>query len=149
MANRWGNNRNSNILYFLGFPNHCSHEIKRRKAMTNLDSILKSRDNTLVTKIHIVETMVFPIVMYKCESWTIKKAEHQRIDSFPGKEFTCSVRNLGLISLLSKGLKSLLQHHSSKTSILWCSAFFMVQLSYPYMTTGKTIALTTQIFMAQ
>ena len=59
----------------------CSHEIKRRlllerKAMTNLDSILKSRDITLPTKVHIVKTMVFPVVMYRCESWTIKKAEH-------------------------------------------------------------------------
>ena len=65
----------------------CSHEIKRRlllgrKAMTNLDSILKSRDITLPTKVHIVKAMVFPIVMYGCESWTLKKAEHQRIDAF-------------------------------------------------------------------
>ena len=64
----------------------CSHEIKRhlllgRKAMTNLDSILKIRDVTLLTKIHLVKAMVFPVVMYGCESWTIKKAEHQRIDS--------------------------------------------------------------------
>ena len=65
----------------------CSHEIKRRlllgkKAMTNLDSILKSRDITLPTKVHLVKAMVFPIVMYGCESWTIRKAEHQRIDAF-------------------------------------------------------------------
>ena len=65
----------------------CSHEIKRhlllgRKAMTNLDSILKSRDITLLTKVHIVEVMVFPVVMYGCESWTIKKVEHIRIDAF-------------------------------------------------------------------
>ena len=65
----------------------CSHEIKRRlllgrKAMTNLDSILKSRDITLPTKVHIVKAMIFPLVMYRCESWTIKKAEHQRIDAF-------------------------------------------------------------------
>ena len=64
-----------------------SHEIKRvlflgRKAMTNLDSILKSKDITLSTKIHLVMAMVFPVVMYGCESWTIKKAEHQRIDAF-------------------------------------------------------------------
>ena len=64
-----------------------SHEIKRyllleRKAMTNLDSILKSRDITLPTKIHLVKGMVFPVVMYACESWTINKAEHQRIDAF-------------------------------------------------------------------
>ena len=65
----------------------CSHEIKRclllgRKVMTNLDSILKSRDITLPTKVHLVKAMVFPVVMYGCESWTIKKAEHRRIDAF-------------------------------------------------------------------
>ena len=65
----------------------CSHEIKRylllrRKAMTNLESILKSRDITLPTKVHLVKAMVFPVVMYGCESWTIKKAEHGRIDAF-------------------------------------------------------------------
>ena len=65
----------------------CSHEIKRclllgRKVMTNLDSILKSRDITLPTKVHLVKAMVFPVVMYGCESWTIKKAERQRIDAF-------------------------------------------------------------------
>ena len=65
----------------------CSHEIKRclllgRKVMTNLDSILKSRNITLPTKVDLVKAMVFPIVMYGCESWTIKKAEHQRIDAF-------------------------------------------------------------------
>ena len=63
----------------------CSHEIKKRlllgrKAMTNLDSILKSRNITLPTKVHLVKAMVFPVVMYGCESWTIKKAKHQRID---------------------------------------------------------------------
>ena len=65
----------------------CSHEIKRRlllgrKAMANLDSILKSRDITLLTKVHLVKAMVFPVVMYGCESWTIKKAEHRRTDAF-------------------------------------------------------------------
>ena len=65
----------------------CSHEIKRhlllgRKAMTNIDGILKSRDNILPTKIRLVKAMVFPVVMYECESWTIKKAECQRIDAF-------------------------------------------------------------------
>ena len=65
----------------------CSHEIKRclllgRKVMSNLDSILKSRVVTLSTKVHLVKAMVFPVVMYGCESWTIKKAEHQRIDGF-------------------------------------------------------------------
>ena len=65
----------------------CSHEIKRclllgRRVMTNLDSILKSRDITLPTKVHLVKAMVFPVVMYGCENWTIKKAEHWRIDAF-------------------------------------------------------------------
>ena len=65
----------------------CSHEIKRhlllgRKVMTNLDIILKSRDITLPTKVHLVKAMVFPVVLYGCESWTIKKSEHQRIDAF-------------------------------------------------------------------
>ena len=74
----------------------CSHEIKRRlirgrKAMTNLDSILNSRDITLPTKVHLVKPMVFPVVMYGCESWTIKKAEHQRIDAF---ELWCWRRHL-------------------------------------------------------
>ena len=65
----------------------CSHEIERllllgRKAMTNLDSILKSRDITLPTKVHLVKAMVFPVVMYGCESWTVKKAEHRKMDAF-------------------------------------------------------------------
>ena len=81
MANRWGNNGNSDRLSFGGLQNHCSHEIKRhlllgRKVMTNLDCLLKSRDITLLTKVHLVKAMVFPVVMYGCESWTIKKAEH-------------------------------------------------------------------------
>ena len=84
MANRWGNNGNSERLYFGGSKitadGECSHVIKRhlllrRKAMTNLDSILKSRDITLPAKVHLVEAMVFPVVMYGCESWIIKKAE--------------------------------------------------------------------------
>ena len=66
---------------------NCSHEIKRllllgRKVMTNLDSILKSRDITLATKVHLVKAMVFPVITYGCESWSVKKAEHQRIDAF-------------------------------------------------------------------
>ena len=66
---------------------HCSHEIRRqlllgRKAMTNLDSVLKSRDITLPAKVHIVKAMIFPVVRYSCESWTVKKAECQRIEAF-------------------------------------------------------------------
>ena len=91
MGNRWGNNGNSEAL-FLRAPkitvnNDFSHEIKRRlllgrKAVTNLDSILKSRDITLPTKVRLVKAMVFPVVVYGCESWTIKKAECRRIDAF-------------------------------------------------------------------
>ena len=82
MRNRWGNSGNSvSELIFLGSKiiadGDCSHEIKRsfllgRKVMTNLDSILKSRDITLTTKVHLVKAMVFPVVMYGCESWTVK-----------------------------------------------------------------------------
>ena len=90
MTNRWGNNGYSDKFIFLGSKitedGDCSYEIKRhlllgRKAMTNLDSILKSRDSTLATKFHLVKAMVFPVVMYGCESWIIKKAEHRRIDA--------------------------------------------------------------------
>ena len=91
MANRWGNNGNSERLYFGGskitVDGDCNHEIKRclllgRKVTTNLDSILKSRDITLSTNVCLVKAMVFPVVMYGCESWTIKKAERRRIDAF-------------------------------------------------------------------
>ena len=84
MANRWGNSGNSVRLYFLGSKitadGDCSHEMKRglvlgRKVMTNLYSILKSRDITLPTKVHLVKAMDFPVVIYRCESWTVKKAE--------------------------------------------------------------------------
>ena len=92
MANRWGNSGNSGWLYFLGgskitADGDYSHEMKRqlllgRKVMTNLDSILKSRDITLPTKVCLVKAMVFLIVMYGCESWSIKKAERWSIDAF-------------------------------------------------------------------
>ena len=87
MADKWGYNSNSDRFYFLGLQNHCSHEIRGRlllgrKAMTNLDSILKSRDITLLTKVRLIKAMVFPVVMYGCESWIIKKVEHRRIDAF-------------------------------------------------------------------
>ena len=85
MVNRWRNNGNSNRLYFGGSKitadSDCNHEIKRclllgRKVITNLDSVLKSRDITLPTKVLLVKATVFPVVMYGCEIWTIKKAEH-------------------------------------------------------------------------
>ena len=85
MENRWGNNGNSDSLFWGGSKitagADCSHEIKRhlllgRKAMTNLDSILKSTDTTLPTKVRLVKAMLFSVVMYGCESWIIKKTEH-------------------------------------------------------------------------
>ena len=89
MANRWGKSGNSERFYFLGLQNHCicSHEIKRlllleRKAMKNLTSVLKSRNITLLTKVHSVKAIAFPLVIYRCEGWTIKKAECQGIDAF-------------------------------------------------------------------
>ena len=100
MANRWENNRNSDRFIFLGSKiiadGFCSHDIKRhlllgRKAMTNLDSMLKSRDITLPTKVGLVKAMVFPVVMYGCDSWTINKAECQRTDAF---ELWCWIRLL-------------------------------------------------------
>ena len=91
MGNRWGNSGNS-VNFILGgskitADGDCRHEIKRclllgRKVMTNLDSILKSRDITLPAKVRLVKAMVFPVVMYGCESWTVKKAECWRIDAF-------------------------------------------------------------------
>ena len=91
MANRWVNRGNSERLFLGGSKitadGDCSHEIKRhlllgRKAMTNLDSTLKSRDVTFPTKVHLVKAMIFPVVMYGSESWTTKKAERRRIDAF-------------------------------------------------------------------
>ena len=94
MAHRWGNSGNSDKLNFFFFlvskisaDGDCSHEIKRclllgRKAMTNIDSLLKSRDITLSSKVRLVKAIVFPVVTYGCESWTIKKAECWRIDAF-------------------------------------------------------------------
>ena len=91
MRNRWGDSGNSVRLYFLGSKitadGDCSHEIKRhlllgRKVMTKLDRILKSRDITLPTKVRLVKAMVFPVVLYRCDSWTVKKAERWKIDAF-------------------------------------------------------------------
>ena len=97
----------------------CSHKIKRclllgRKAMTDLDSILKSRDNTLPTKVCLVKTMVFPVVMYGCESWTIKKAEHQRIDAF---ELGCWRRLLRVPWTARRSNQSILKEISPEYSL--------------------------------
>ena len=91
MANRWGNNETSKRFSFLGLQNHCRWWLQPwnlktlalgRKAMTNLDSILKSRDIILPTNVHLVKAMVYLVVMYRSESWTIKRAEYWRIDGF-------------------------------------------------------------------
>ena len=104
-ANRWGIMETVTDFIFLGSKitadGDCSHEIKRhlllgRKAMTNLDSILKGRDISFPTKVHLVKAMVFPVVMYGCERWTIKKAEHRSIDAF---ELWCWRRVLRFLGL--------------------------------------------------
>ena len=97
----------------------CSHEIKRylflgRKAMTNLDSILKSRDITLLTKVHLVKAIIFLVVMYGCESWTIKQAEHQRIDAF---ELWCWRRFLRVPWTARRSNQSILKEVSPEYSL--------------------------------
>ena len=123
MANRWGNNGNSDRLIFLGFKitadGDCSQEIKRRlllrrEAMTNLDRILKSRDITLLTNIHPVKAMVFPVVIYGCESWTIKKAECWRTDGF---ELWCWRRLLRVPWRARRSNQSILKEISPEYSL--------------------------------
>ena len=123
MANRWGNNRNNERLLFLGSKIiadvDCSCEIKRclllrRKTMTNLDSILKSRDITLPTKVHLVKAMVFPVVMYGCESWSTKKDECWRIDAF---ELWCWRRLLRVPWTVRGSNQSILKEINPKCSL--------------------------------
>ena len=123
MANRWGNNGNGDRLYFLGSKitadGDCSHEIKRclllgKPAMTNLDNILKSRDTTLSIRVRLVKAMVFPVVMYGSESWTIKKAEHQRIDAF---ELWCWRRLLRVPWSARRSNQSILKEISPEYSL--------------------------------
>ena len=123
MANKWGNSGNSADFSFLGSKitadGDCSHEIKRclllgRKVMTNLDSILKSRDITLSTKVCLVKAMVFPVLMYGCESWTVKKAECRRIDAF---ELWCWRRLLRLPWTARRSNPSILKQISSGCSL--------------------------------
>ena len=122
MAKRWGNNGNSDRVYFGGSKitadGDCSHEIKRRlllgKVMTKLDSILKSRDMTLSTKVHLVKAMVFPVVMYGCESWTINKAECRRIDAF---ELWCWRRLLRVPWTARRSTQSILKEINTEHSL--------------------------------
>ena len=109
----------------------CSHEIKRclllgRKAMTNLDSILESRDITLPTKVYLVKAVVFPVIMYGCESWTIKKAEHQRIDAF---ELWCWRRLLRVPWTSRRSNQSILKEISPECSL----AGLMLKLKLQYI----------------
>ena len=127
MANRWVNSRNSARLYFGGLQIHCRWWLqpwnKRRllfgrKAMTNLHSILKSRDITLPAKVCLVKAMVVPVVMYGCESWTIKKAEHRRIDAF---ELWHWRRLLRVPWTARRSIQSILKEISPKHSLeAWC-----------------------------
>ena len=110
----------------------CSHEIKRhlllgRKAMTNLDSLLKSRDITFPTKVHIVKAKVFPVVMYGCESWTIKKAEHQGIDAF---EPWCWRRLLRIPWTARRSNQSILQEMSPEYSLEGLMLKLKLKLQY-------------------
>ena len=123
MADRRENNGNSERLYFWGSKItadvDCSHEIKRclllgRKAMPNLDSILKSRDITLPTKVHLVKALVFPGVRYGCESWTVKKDEHWRIDA---SELLCWKRLLRVPWTARRSIQSILKKISPEYSV--------------------------------
>ena len=105
--------------YFLGLQNHCCHETERhlllgRKSMTNINNILKSRDITLPTKIHLVKAMVFPVVLYGCESWTIKKAECRRIDAL---ELWCWRRLLRVPWTVRVSKQSILKEISPEYSL--------------------------------
>ena len=123
MGNRWVNSGNSVRLYFGGSKitadGDCSHEIKRhlllgKKVMTKLDSILKSGDITLPTKVHLVKAMVFPVDMYGCESWTIKKAECQRTDAV---ELWCWRRLLRVPWTARRSNQSILQEINPESSL--------------------------------
>ena len=125
MANRWGNNGNTDRLFLGGrgskitADGDCSHEIRRllllgRKVMTNLDSILKGRDITLPTKVHLVKAVVFPVVMYGYESWTIKKDECRRINAF---ELWCWRRLLRVPWTARRSNQSILKKMSSEYSL--------------------------------
>ena len=126
LATPWTAAYHAPLSMGLSRQEYCSHEIKRclllgRKAMTNLDSILKSRDITLPTKVRLVKAMVFPVVMYGCESWTIKKAEHQRIDAF---ELWCWRRLLRVPWTARRSNQSTLkeinpEYDEAVTLILW------------------------------
>ena len=127
----------------------CSHEIKRclllgRTVMTNLDSILKGRDITLPTEIHLVKAIVFPVVMYGCESWTIKKAEHLRIDAF---ELWCWRRLLSVSWTVRRLSQSLLKEISAVYSLEW--PILKVKLQYFGHLMGRTDSLEKTLMLGK
>ena len=137
MANRWGNSGNIDRLVFLGSKitadGDCSLEIKilsllGRKVMTNLDSILKSRDISLPTKFHLVKAMVFPVVGYGCEIWTIRKAEHIKIDAF---ELWCWRRLLRVLWTARRSNQFILKEISPEYSL----EGLMLKLKLQYLAT--------------
>jgi len=153
MANRWGNNGNSDRLFFfvgskITADGDCSHEIKKhlllgRKAMTNLDSILKSRDITWLTKVRLVKAMVFPVVTYGCESWTIKKAEHQRIDAF---ELWCW-RRLLRVPWTARSNQSILKEISPEYSLE--GLMLKLKLQYFGYLMGRTDSLEKTLMLGK
>ena len=113
-----------------------------RKAITNLDSILKSKDVTLPTKVHIVKTMVFPVVMYKCESWTIKKAEHQRLDAF---ELWCQRRLLRIPCTARRSNQSILKEINPEYSLEGLMLKLKVQYFGHMMQTANSLEMTLML----
>ena len=127
----------------------CSHEIKRhlllgRKVMTNLDSLLKSRHITLLTKIHLVKAMIFPVVMYGCESWTIKKAERQRIDAF---ELWCWRRLLRVPWTARRSNQSILKEISPEYSLE--GLMLKLKLQYFGHLMGRTDSLEKTLMLGK
>ena len=151
MTNRWGKVETVRDFIFLGFKitedGHCTHEMKRclllgRKAISNLDSILKSRDITLPTKVQLVKAMVFPVVMYGCESWTINKAERQKIDTFELWWW----RRLLRVPLIAKGSsQSILKEISPEYSLE--GLMLKLKLQYFGHPTGRTDSLEKTLIL--
>ena len=153
MANKWGNNGTVSDFILGGSKitadGDCSHEIKRRlplgrKVMTNLDSILKSRDISLPTKVHLVKAMDFPVVMYECESWTIKKAECQRTDVF---ELWCLRRHLRVPWTARRSNQSILKEISPEYSL----EGLMLRLKFQYCghLKGRTDSLEKPLILGK
>ena len=153
MANRWGKSGNSEDFIFLGskiiVDIDCSHEIKRhllleRKAMTNIDSVLKNRDITLPTKVSLIKAMVFPVVMYRCESWTIKKGEHQRTDAF---KMWCWRRLLSIPWTARRSNQSILKEISPEYSL--GGLMMKLKLQYFGHLIGRAISLEKTLMLGK